>query len=434
MGCPDPEDGFRGSDTTNRADEVDRWLEEHYFSRFTVQATTEGPMGETVDWVDPHELSPLYGQPAVPPSERARPLLTSDEIAAAADDSEDEPETDIPAGPNLSALWAAEYELAPDGTVPVIRPNFTLYVDGTIPAPSIEDYVRAIPQPQPAGQFRLYGAKIDTVANIGTTGWLQYFDFAQVPATGMSLGQLAVRCDGTNPATTMEAIEFGVQESPSQYGDASQHIFIYFRTAGGTQGNFVGGYNEDVAGFVRCDPAQFSFCTETPGQHPYPPGATVPNPGAGGAERRLRAQMGCVGTGCSTPAWWIQDYYSDSEFTWLGYYPIGTSQPLIDFDLIDAAACEADWYGEVFDPTPTTWDNSDMGNGVSGFVSGAGAIHGMVVHLTSGADAFFSTSASDGGPTDAACYRTSSVRVKNQLNWERWFRYGGPGGDAVGCD
>ena len=85
------------------------------------------------------------------------------------------------------------------------------------------------------------------------------------------------------------------------------------------------------------------------------------------------------------------------------------------------------------DPTPTTWDDTDMGNGINGYVSGAGMMHGMVVHRAAG-DLFFSANASTGGPEDPACYRTSSVRVKNQVNWERWFRYGGPGGDAPGCD
>jgi hypothetical protein len=66
---------------------------------------------------------------------------------------------------------------------------------------------------------------------------------------------------------------------------------------------------------------------------------------------------------------------------------------------------------------PTDWDNTNMGNGVIG--GGAGMMHGAVIHRAAG-DEFLSTTAFDSTAVDAACYDTSSVRVKNQVNWERW--------------
>ena len=387
-----------------RTDEVQGYLERTYFSRLNVIATTEGPLGEVVDWVDPHALDPSYDQRTPPPADALPPL----------DDQKAQKTTDaaptlVAAGDDLTTSWKKAAEKAPKGTVPVVRPNFDYYVSGKSGKRSVDDFVAALAKPQPAGQNRLYTSKVHSLTNIGTQGWIQYVNPAQVPSTGaFSLTQLASLCWGSGGSTTLEAIEIGLQKFPEKYGNSNLHFFTFFRTHGSDSGNFVGGYNLDVAGFVQQAGA-------------FPPGAIIPDPPAGQAhQRRLRSTL-------FNGAWWVQDYVSDAAFTWLGYYPIGTGANQIPFDLINTSACDTHWYGEVFDSTPTNWHDGDLGNGVLGTSGGSLAFLEMIIQQTA-SNVWF---AGSGTATDSACYAMTNVQNNGTTNW---FNFGGPGGDAVGCN
>jgi len=395
-----------------RKSEVQGYLQRTYFSRLKVLATTEGPLGEVVDWVDPHSLDPDFDKRTPPPAS-----VFPDE-AVSAQKTGAEPAPAVDAGEDLRALWAAAAKNAPAGSVPVVRQNFDHYVSGNSGKRSVDDFVashaKPAPQPpfaspQPAGQNRLYTSKIHTTSTLGTQGWIQYVNPAQVPSTGaFSLTQLASLCWGSSGSATLEAIEVGLQKFPEKYGDSNLHFFTFFRTHGGDTGNFIGGYNLDVAGFVQ-----------QPGA--FPPGATVPNPPAGQAhQRRLRTTL-------FNGAWWVQDYVSSTSFTWLGYYPIGSGSGQIPFDLINAAACETHWYGEVFDATPTSWHDGDLGNGILGPSAGSLAFLEMIIERSAG-NIWFNGS---GTATDTACYNMTAVQNNGTTNW---FNFGGPGGDGAGCD
>lgn len=393
-----------------RQSEVQAYLDRSYFSRFNVLATTEGPQGEVVDWVDPHQLDPQFDSRTPPPSSSPPSGASLKQAAAGAP-------TPVPPGDDLSASWAEAAKKAPRGTVPIIRQNFDHYIAGNSGKHSVEEFVlsHAKPEPanpaspQPADRFRLYTSKVHTLSNNGTQGWIQYVNPAQVPATNaFSLTQLATLCWGASGKTTLEAIEVGLQKFPGKYGDSNLHFFTYFRTHGGDSGNFIGGYNLDVAGFVQ-----------QPGA--FPPGATVPNPPAGQAhQRRLRTTL-------FNGAWWVQDYVSPTSFTWLGYYPIGTGSGQIPFDLINAGACETHWYGEVYDSTPTVWHDGDLGNGVLGTSAGSLQFLEMIIERTAGNVWFAGT----GSATDPACYAMTAISNNGSTNW---FNFGGPGGDGVGCN
>ena len=287
--------------TAIRSEEVQRYLEQRHFARFSIQATTTGPMGEIVDWVDPRQLDPDYDK-RLPPSELQEPSADPASLEAGSPPMEELKQLSEAA--DLAAAWADAAKTAPAGTVPVIRPEFKYYVDGRSGAASFEEFLKSIPIPQPAGQDRLYATKTDFNTNIGTQGWVRYHNPAQVPASGMSLAQLGVFCWGGGPgSTTLEGIEVGIQENSPLYGDSNLHFFTYFRTHGGDQGDYIGGYNQLFDGFV-------------PNGGAFPPGATVPNPPAGGSQRRIRAVL-------SGGAWWVQDWVSSTSNTWLGYYPVG---------------------------------------------------------------------------------------------------------------
>lgn len=395
-----------------RTSEVQGYLERTYFSRLNVIATTQGPFGEVVDWVDPRSLDPDFDKRTPPPASvfaEAAPVARTTTSAAPAA---------VDAGDDLRALWAEAAKKAPAGTVPVVRQNFDHYVSGNSGKRSVEEFVEShtkpTPQapfasPQPAGRNRLYTSKVHTTSTVGTQGWIQYVNPAQVPSTGaFSLTQLASLCWGSSGATTLEAIEVGLQKFPGMYGDSNLHFFTFFRTHGGDTGNFIGGYNLDVAGFVQ-----------QPGA--FPPGAIVPNPPAGQAhQRRLRTTL-------FNGAWWVQDWVSSTSFTWLGYYPIGSGSGQIPFDLINTGACETHWYGEVFDSTPTSWHNGDLGNGILGPSAGSLAFLEMIIERSAG-NIWFN---GGGTATDPACYNMTNVQNNGTTNW---FNFGGPGGDGAGCD
>jgi len=412
----------------DRQAEADKHLEDTYFSRLSIRATTVGPRGETVDWVDPRELDPLFDS-RKPPSESEIPTLPPEGVVLADAELEASSASEsVHVFDLLKEEWAAVAQEGPPGMVPVIRPDLGYYVSGKSGAKDLPAFLESLAKPQPAGQNRLYAAKRQVTTNIiGTTGWIQYVNPASVGAAEMSLSQLAVLDFGCGAAgqpacpvppavnTTLEAIEVGIQELPSLYNDSNIHFFTFFRTAGGATGDYVGGYNMTVAGFV-------------PQPGAFPPGAVIPNPPAGSAhERRLRTVL-------SGGAWWVQDYLNATTFTWLGYYPIGTGSGQINFNLINTQAREVHWYGEIYDPTPTTpnWTSADLGNGIFGRNTGSLSFHGMIVERSAGGNIWFS--GTNVGPTDTNCYDTSANFTSTTPGWEVSFRYGGPGGNAAGCD
>ena len=388
--------------TERRSDEVAAFLNSTYFKRIRPVSTTVTPSGQTIDWVDPVDLDPKYWT-RKPPSEATDPNGNYDE------QNMGEPvpmETEV--DPSLRG---------PEGTVPVYRPNFSYFVDGRSDKESLQEFIASIPTPQPEGQDRLYGLRRHAVTNIGTQAWLNIWNFGQVPSDGMSLSQLSLHCGSGN---SIETIELGFQKLPSLYGDSNIHIFSYFTTGGyGNQADYVRGYNQTVAGFVPYTGASFG------------PGATIPTPHSvvGGTQRERRLRVVRDGD-----AYWLQDWTGPSSFTWLGYYPIGSGEGEIPFNLIDDEACNVSWYGEVFDPTPTSWTSANMGSGefAAEGQGNAAYVRGIIVERSSG-NIWFSTAATTGGASDNNCYTVSAVSSGGS-GWERSFFYGGPGGDATGCN
>ncbi len=282
--------------------------------------------------------------------------------------------------------------------------------------------MRSIPFPQPEGRRRLYAGRTHEVSNQGTSGFASFFDFEGVESDNFSLAQLAAICRGADPGTTLESIEVGMTKNPVLYGDFNVHFFVYFTTAGydGPEQDLTRGYDRRIQGFV-------------PSAGGFPPGSVLPV-GAGGSERQIRTVL-------SGGVWWIQDTVGTTTTT-LGYFPTGEGDAEIPFDLIDSSACEALWYGEVFDDTEVTpsWTPANMGNGIPGTAADADPntpepayLRQMIVERMAG-NVWFSTEAGALGDIDPACYSVSGVNTSITPGFDVWFTYGGPGGDAPGCD
>ena len=310
----------------------------------------------------------------------------------------------------------------PQGTLPVIRPDFHHFIHGIgIPESvnTLEEFfnylAKPFPQtPLPAGvnNKRLYGSHIESTASMATYGTVSLWDYQGVQSGDMTLLQTAELCWGSG-SNTLEAIELGVQELPGLYNTNKPHFFVFFRTGGGTTGNRLGGYNLDQKGFIPYSKAAF------------PVGAafnTSKTSTVNGTQWECK-----MGTQMHEGNWWV--YACGS---WLGYYPGPNSQVNenlhIPFDLIDDEACQTHWYGEVFDPDPSTWTTADMGSGqfASQGWRKAAYLRNMYQGHTAAPSSWFDSTLST-GTYNPNCYSATEMRSASNAPWRRYFWIGGPG-------
>ena len=244
----------------------------------------------------------------------------------------------------------------PEGTLPIIRPDFTHYIYGIgLPESiaSLEGFFEYLLKPMPHSPLpenvsnnRLYVTHIEKSANTATYGTVSIWDYEGVQAGEMTLLQTANLCWGDDGLNTLEAIELGVQKVPVLYNTNQPHFFVYFRTAGDASGDLSGGYNTIQDGFIPYYQAGF------------PVGAAFNTTSVVGG-----TQWECkMGTQLYRGNWWVRACGS-----WLGYYPGPESEIHesyhIPFDLIDQEACDTQWYGEVVDQDPSVWTTANMGSG-----------------------------------------------------------------------
>jgi len=76
------------------------------------------------------------------------------------------------------------------------------------------------------------------------------------------------------------------------------------------------------------------------------------------------------------------------------------STPALCFNLVNFAACDALWYGEVYDPSPTDWTWTDMGSGHFASAGLAKAAHVRNPHYVAGGTAFWPEPAGTVAPVD----------------------------------
>ena len=391
---------------TARADEAVEHLNREHFGKLAVVATTTSKYGEKIDWVDPHTLDRDFDTRIPPTSAVEQPPVTIE-----------------PPHPTLrlSSMPDDPAYRGPAGKVPILRPNLSFYVNGSSKAASLSQFLDNILKPQPAGRKHLYAGRQDvdfTSPNVGAVAWLNVWNIQQVPSDGMSLAQLALAGCLIAPTGNVQET-FGLQKLPELYGDNNLHIFSYFTTNGyALEGDYIGGYNRRVQGFV-------------PNTGAYPIGATIPGPysSVGGIQYQRRLRIVKSGN-----AYWLQDYLSDTAFTNLGYYPVGTAAGQINDHELKSAACRISWFGETGDKSEADWAAEDMAGGQfsGGLYGNAGFFRNMINERSSG-NVWFSTGAGAMGPVDSACYTEQGV-LAGSGDFTRVLYYGGPGGDAPGCN
>jgi hypothetical protein len=247
-----------------------------------------------------------------------------------------------------------------------------------------------------------YAHAVQWVPNYGTEGvintWHPYVQWSNE----FSLGQLwLVRGSGDR----LQTLEVGTQTLYNLYGDWFPHLFIFYTTNHYTHsGDYLGGYNRDVAGWVQRSSSIY-------------PGARMAESVPGGAQYDLAIKVTLY-----LGNWWVR---IGNEL--MGYYPNGLYSP----DGLRDQADSIDWGGEIVDdtehhPEPTaTW----MGSGhfpSEGFANAA-----YMRNLAYQADTAGTMVPMQGYPsvTNPSAYQLSAD-FSGATTWGSWFYWGGPGGVA----
>jgi hypothetical protein len=226
----------------------------------------------------------------------------------------------------------------------------------------------------------------------------------------MSLIEMIVINRGSNPAITLEQVGIAASRDKANigtnFGDSVLRIQVEFLTAGDNTGPGIGGWDGLVSGFVAAV------------GRPYGPGVAITPSTIGGSQYESRFDIVL-----SSGNWWVAH-----NGNWLGYYPGNL------FNLIPSSAAEVDWYGEVFDPTPTDWTWTDMGSGLfASFGYGNAAYFKKPYYIDISGIAHWPDGSFNISPNDSTCYTRTNL-LSGATPWDRYFYLGGPGGDALGCN
>jgi hypothetical protein len=387
-----------------RAREVEQHIAARY-AGYRILDTVETYGGDIIDYID---AGTVPGSDAEPP-----PSPTAEEMA-------------LPPGVQLQRTEVDEHpELrGPAGSIAMVRPRFDTYLSGESGAKSLPEHLRMLSNQsravkeanaqsrkqvagQPAGQFRLYGGYNKFVNHTRLVSYINEFS-GSIQASTFSLMEMATVCPGANMATTLELVGATISRDRLNFGyvDSVPRIQVEFATAGTSMGDFVGGWDPNVRGFVP------------KAGRPYGPGATLTGSTVGGNQFESRFEITLSGGN-----WWI-----GHNGNWLGYYPGNL------FNLINTKGCQAHWYGEVFDGTPASWTSTNMGSGLfanEGY--GRAAYFRQPFYTNTAGVALWLDAPVISAPIDNKCYTTSALKV-GAAPWERSFFLGGPGGEAAGCD
>ena len=218
-------------------------------SRLEIVATTRTPRGQVLDWVPVESLAP-DGVVADPPDEGGLDLRFLDEPA--------DGEEVRPARLVNFELQEEGVDRGPRGTVPVVRWD----LDAITSTKTLQDFLSKhgrVARLRPDGfgdvafpedaTVHKYAYSAQWVTAYGCEGNVNAWDPYLEWSNEFSLGQCALaRGSGPNKQT----IETGHQEYRDHYGDWVPHLFVFYTTNGYTKkGDKLGGYNQDVEGWVQ---------------------------------------------------------------------------------------------------------------------------------------------------------------------------------------
>lgn len=378
-----------------------------------VVATTRTKSGQIIDWIRPQSQT-VDGVVATPPDDGDNLPPKGNAYFASAQASKS------PASATGTALTELQLDPAmrgPKGTVPVVRFDVDSYLREVKNPPQdpMQILTKAPPQPSPASNSRYYVVWQRFADVYGTSGFVNIWDTVGPVGSETSIAQTAVI-----RGTPMQAIEAGKIEHSSFAPSKQPVFFTYFRTNGSSSGDWVGGYNALVQGWVQVS------ATVAPGMSLV--GYSSVN---GGAQYDLDIEVRLV-----SGNWWVK-----AAGQWAGYYPYckgGTAPPCATGTLFSAAgirdkANRLDWYGEVFDSTAPASTSTDMGSGAYASTGFSHAAYFRNLTYYWAPESFWWWDSGSLSVTDATCYSGQGPSYSADANWKNWFYYGGPGKEGAGC-
>jgi hypothetical protein len=375
---------------------------ENRVRRLKIVTTTRTPSGHILDWIKPETQRPGLELASPPPGPvpsivAGTPPVGTGELL-----------------PVQFELEEPTVERGPAGTVPIARKDFSrlritsslanylakrgkrggraMYAAGRSPGPA----------PNLVGYFHATSGQ--SAVCFGAEATLNVWDPYIENSGDHSLMQLGLVNFNQAQLQTLEA---GWEVSNDQYGDWGPHLFIFYTTNGYTkEDDNLGGYNQDVDGWVQVDDTI------------YPAAPIGPVSAVGGDQWVITIKYQLYESN-----WWFQ-----VQGKWIGYYPASlfkVNQSVAN-TLGDHAEYTGFW-GEVYtdnrDPNTTL---SDMGSGVLGEGGWAQACFQSNLRLQS--DRSGSMSEHDGF-SSAENPRFYDIRpfMKSATSWGSYFYAGGPG-------
>lgn len=408
---PKEEQSISAAERKERSDRIRAHFAEK-LKRRQVVATTRTRSGQTIDWIRP-ETQVEGGRLAIPPAnemsakdpgEFRNPFLAFDAELKQVEQSA------------RTELQLDEQARGPKGTVPVVRFDVERYLEIVkIPPRNPSDVLQKIPPPAPESNDRYYAVWQRFGTFFGTAGRINIWDTSGPVSNETSIAQTAViRGD------PMQAIEAGKIELQSLNGNRGTHFFTYYRTNGGASGDWVGGYNTLVDGWIQVSG------TVAPGMS-----IAAWNSSTGGNQYSLDLEVRIhLGN------WWV---WVAGE--WAGYYPVcvgGGAEPcgrgnLFSTNGIRNEASRMDWYGEVFDESAPAATSTDMGSGELAVNGWQHAAYFRNLTFFWELTTYWWWDSGSISVTDASCYSANGPFYSSDSNYHNWFFYGGPGKEGSGC-
>ncbi|SDX37679.1 neprosin family prolyl endopeptidase [Lysobacter enzymogenes] len=381
---------------------------------YRVVATTRTKSGQIIDWIWPQSqvadgavAAPPDAGDSLPPKGQA---YQASSLAAKA-----------PGAPNRTAQTEVQLDASmcgPKGTVPVVRFDVDAYLRQVknLPLDPRQIVSKAPPAPSPASNNRYYVVWHRFADVYGTSGYINIWDTA-----GPVYGETSIAQTAVIRGVPMQAIEAGKIEHVA-FAPASQPVFFtYFRTNDAASGDWVGGYNALVRGWVQVSP------TVAPGMSLVGWSSV-----AGGPQYDLDLEVRLFNGN-----WWVK-----AAGQWAGYYPHcvggGAAPPCPSGTLFSAAgirdkADRLDWYGEIYDSSAPASTSTDMGSGAYANAQFGHAAYFRNLTYFWSADNYWWWDSGSLSVTDAACYSGLGPYFHTDPTWRNWFYYGGPGREGAGC-
>jgi hypothetical protein len=396
-----------------RRERIRAYFKERH-SRLRVVTTTETKSGQIIDWIERESQVP-DGRISRPPLDLddTKPDKAGLEMQARQKLSKAPPAVDRPA---LTELQLDPALRGPLGTVPIVRFDVDGYLATAKSLPeNPADVLQKVPAPSPASNDRYYGVwqRFGTV--YGSAGRINIWNVSGPVSGETSIAQVAVI-----RGTPMQAIEAGKIEFPG-INNSRPYFFVYYRTNGGASGDWVGGYDTTVDGWIQYSSSVAPRMSLVPWESTQ-----------GGTQYSLEVVVRL----------WEGNWWVKAAGEWAGYYPHCKGgqwyAPCPNGTLFSASgirdqANRLDWYGEIYDSSAPNPTSTDMGSGRFASEGWSRAAYFRNLTYFWAPNTYWWWNSGSPFATDSACYSVSSALYSSDPNYHNWYYFGGPGKEASGC-